>query len=46
MIDKNKLGRKIKAYYNNKKEILNIINLNEEVNKIIENEQINMKFIF
>lgn len=46
MIDKNKFGRKIKEYYNNKKEILNVINLNEEVNQIIEKEQINVKFIF
>ena len=46
MIDKKKFGRKIKAYYNNKKEILDDINLNQEVNQIIENEQINIKLYF
>ena len=46
MIDKKKFGRKIKAYYNNKKEILDDINLNKNVNKIIENEPINVKLYF
>ena len=46
MIDKKKFGRKIKAYYNNKKEILDDINLNKEVNKIIENDSVNMKIYF
>ena len=46
MIDKKKFGRKIKAYYNNKKEILDDINLNKGVNKIIENEAINVKIYF
>ena len=46
MIDKKKFGRKIKAYYNNKKEILDDINLNKGVNKIIENEPINVKIYF
>ena len=46
MIDKKKFGRKIKAYYNNKKEILDDINLNQEVNQIIENDQINIKLFF
>jgi len=46
MIDKKKFGRKIKAYYNNKKEILDDINLNKGVNKIIENENINVKIYF
>jgi hypothetical protein len=46
MIDKKKFGRKIKAYYNNKKEILDDINLNKEVNKIIENDPINVKLYF
>ena len=46
MIDKKKFRRKIKAYYNNKKEILDDINLNKEVNSIIENEPINVKLYF
>ena len=46
MIDKKKFGRKIKAYYNNKKEIIDDINLNKDVNKIIENESINVKIYF
>ena len=46
MIDKKKFGRKIKAYYNNKKEILDDINLNKKVNKIIENDPINVKLYF
>jgi len=46
MIDKKKFGRRIKAYYNNKKEILDDINLNKEVNKIIENDQVNIKLYF
>ena len=46
MIDKKKFGKKIKAYYNNIKDILQDINLNISVNKIIENDEINVKFYF
>ena len=46
MIDKKKFGKKIKSYYNNKKEILDDINLNQEVNDIIEKSQINVKLYF
>ena len=46
IIDKKKFGKKIKLYYNNIKEILLEINLNISVNKIIENEQINVKVFF
>ena len=46
IIDKKKFGKKIKLYYNNIKEILQEINLNISVNKIIENEHINVKLFF
>ena len=46
MIDKKKFGKKIKAYYNNIKDILQDINLNISVNRIIENDEINVKLFF
>ena len=46
IIDKKKFGKKIKAYYTNIKEILQDINLNISVNKIIETEKINVKLYF
>ena len=46
IIDKKKFGKKIKAYYNNIKDILQDINLNISINKIIENDEINVKLYF
>ena len=46
IIDKKKFGKKIKAYYNNIIDILQDIKLNNSVNKIIENDQINVKLYF
>ena len=46
IIDKKKFGKKIKAYYNNIKDILQDINLNISINRIIENDEINVKLYF
>ena len=46
IIDKRKFGKKIKAYYTSIKDILQEINLNINVNRIIETEQINVKLYF
>jgi len=46
IIDKIKFSKKIKDYYKNKKDILDDININNEVNKIINNEEINVKLFF
>ena len=46
IISKKKFGKKIKSYYNDIKEILQDINLNISINKIIETEEINVKIFF
>ena len=46
IIDKKKFAKKIKAYYNNIKEITGDIYLNKRIKNIIENDEINIKLFF
>ena len=46
IIDKKKFAKKIKAYYNNTKEITQDIHLNKGVKSIFENDEINVKLFF
>ena len=46
IIDKKKFGKKIKAYYNNIREIIQDINLNKGVQKIIEKDELNIRIFF
>ena len=46
IIDKKKFGKKIKAYYNNIREIIQDIHLNKGIQKIIEKDEINIRIFF